>query len=163
MLISIPPSPFPSYTSSLHDDMAFCLPLTRQATPFSPPPVLMLPPAQPGPSYQQPSPVSSKQFTSPAMASSKPFAFSGTGSSQKISSKPPVSPTKQTLQPVDVAICHNSKLLNPIGIGRRAIDLALESVFGTDQLWPQTGLQKRVYCHRANFKASTASISDSDF
>ena len=158
MLISIPPSPFPSYTSSLHDDMAFCLPLTRQATPFSPPPVLMLPPAQPGPSYQQPSPVSSKQFTSPAntseqqftspaMASSKPFAFSGTGSSQKISfSKPPVSPTKQTLQPVDVAICHNSKLLNPTGIGRLAIDLALESVFGTDQLWPQTGLQKRVYC-----------------
>jgi len=62
-LISIPPSSVPSYTSSLHDDKAFYSPLTRQATlpnislvgcqrlewswctPFSPPPVPMLPSA----------------------------------------------------------------------------------------------------------------------
>ena len=31
VLISIPLSPVPSYTSSLHDDKAFYLPLTRQA------------------------------------------------------------------------------------------------------------------------------------
>ena len=44
--------------------MAIYSPLIRQASPFSPPPVPMHPPAQPGRSYQHLSPAPSKQFTS---------------------------------------------------------------------------------------------------
>ena len=172
-LLSVPPSPVPSYTSSIHDDMAFCSPLTRQGTPFSPLPVPMLPPAQPGPSYHQPS-ASSKQFTSPAntseleftsqaVPSSKLFAFSATGSNQQIFSKPPVSPTKQTLKPVDVVIRHNSKLLNPTGIGRLAIALARESVFGTDIMASNRLTEEDLLFIEQTLRHLLPGISDSDF
>ena len=156
-LLSIPPSPAPSYTSSsFHDDMALYSPLTRQATPFSPPPVPMLSPAQPGPSYKHPFPASSKQLISPiANTTSQQFASPAAASSQQIPSscvlKPPVSPTKLTLKPVDVVIRHNSKLLNPTGIGRLAIALARESVFGLEQA------DRRGFAvHRTNATTSTA-------
>ena len=102
-LLSVPQSPAPLYASSFHDDMGIYSPLTRQATPFSSPPVPMLPPAQPGPSYKPVPNTSSQKFASPAAASS-----------QHISSlNLPVSPTKLTLKPVDIVIRHNSKLLKP--------------------------------------------------
>ena len=173
-LLSVPPSPVPSYTSSIHDDMAFCSPLTRQGTPFSPLPTPMLPPAQPGPSYQQPS-ASSKQFATPvntpeleftsqAAASSKLFSFSATGSSQQISlSKPPVSPTKQTLKPVDVVIRHNSKLLNPTGIGRLAIALARESVFGPDIMASNRLTEEGLLFIEQTLRHLLPGVSDADF
>ena len=153
-------------------ERTFSSPLTRQGTPFSPLPVPMLPPAQPGPSYQQPS-ASSKQFTSPAntskleftsQASSKLFAFWATGSSQQISfSKPPVSPTKQTLKPVDVVIRHNSKLLNPTGIGRLAIALARESVFGTDIMASNRLTEECLLFIEQTLQHLLPGISNSDF
>ena len=149
--------------------MVLYSPLTRQPTPFSPPQVPMLPPAQPGPSYQHPSPASSKQFIYPIaktldqqLLPQPPYWVS------HLPSQPlhPVSRSlvcppsnhqfqKQTLKPVDVVLRHNSKLLNPTGIGRLAIALVWESVFwhwcyGLKQAY---GIGFTVY--KANFMAPT--------
>ena len=164
-LLSIPPSPAPSYASSFHDDLALYSPLTRQATPFSPPPVPMLPPAQPGPSYK---PASSKQLISPdANTSSQQFASPAAASSQQIPSycaiKPPVSPTKLTLKPVDVVIRHNSKLLNPTGIGRLAIALARESVFGPDIMAANKLTEEGLLFIEQTLRHLLPGISDLDF
>ena len=128
--------------------MVLYSPLTRQTTPFSPPPVPMLPPAQPGPRYQHPSPAhaSSKQFISPIaktldqqLLPQPPYRVSHLPSQPlHPASRSLVCPSpnhqfqKQTLKPVDVVLRHNSKLLNPTGIGRLAIALVRESVFGID-------------------------------
>lgn len=152
-LLSVPQSPAPSYASSFHDDMGIYSPLTRQATPFSSPPVPMLPPAQPGPSYKPVPNTSSQKFASPAAASS-----------QHISSlNPPVSPTKLTLKPVDIVIRHNSKLLNPTGIGRLAIALARESVFGPDVMAANQLTEEGLLFIEQTLRHLLPGISDLDF
>lgn len=152
-LLSVPQSPAPSYAPSFHDDMGIYSPLTRQATPFSSPPVPMLPPAQPGPSYKPVPNTSSQKFASPAAASS-----------QHISSlNPPVSPTKLTLKPVDIVIRHNSKLLNPTGIGRLAIALARESVFGPDVMAANQLTEEGLLFIEQTLRHLLPGISDLDF
>ena len=152
-LLSIPPSPAPSYASSFHDEMALYSPLTRQATSLSLPPVPMLPPAQPGPSYK---PASCKQLNFPMPThpvSSLPL----------LPLHPPVSPTKLTLKPVDVVIRHNSKLLNPTGIRRLATALACESVFGPDILASNKLREEGLLFIEQTLRHLLPGISDLDF
>lgn len=151
MILSSPAHSFASHCSyreeELYPSSAEQYHSSTKFAPFSSPPTpSMMAPTQPGPSYhagsQQSTPRQSYhaqhhaalQQSTPSQST---YGYYNTGPPQSrfkatTTLKVPLSPTKQKLKPVDVIIRRNRKNLNQAGIGRLAISLARESVFGPD-------------------------------
>ncbi len=121
---TVPPFPNPTYVS-FHESFS---PLLYTSTH----PSMLSSPHLPGPSHRIPPPSALTPDYNQFPPSGPTLAYNQPLPSHRHMPKLPHSPTRHVLKPVDEIIRHNNKNLNQSGVGRLAIALARESVFGPD-------------------------------